>query len=62
MITNGTTVCIRISRCACVGGGFSEEIGKVIQVIETQNNTWYKVNHPNGISTVKAEDIIRIME
>lgn len=62
MVDVGTPVVIRITRCACVGGGHSEEMGNVIQIVTTPNGMkWYKVSHPNGISTVKETDIIKVL-
>lgn len=63
MISTHSVVAIRVARCACVGGGFTEEIGTVIQVVTAPNgNQWYKVSHPNGITTVKESDILRVIE
>lgn len=58
----GTKVAIRIARCACVGGGFTEENGVIIGIIQGKNGLWYQVNHPNGVATVKEDQIIRINE
>lgn len=58
----GTNVTIKIPRCACVGGGFTEEMGAIIGVIQGKNGVWYQVNHPNGVATVKEDQIIRINE
>ena len=55
-------VVVRVARCACVGGGFTEEIGTIIQVVTAPNgNIWYKISHPNGINTVKETDIIKVL-
>lgn len=55
-------VIAKIKRCACVGGGYAEVIGHIIGFVNAPNGRWAQIAYEGGISTVKEEDIIRIIQ
>lgn len=59
MYMTNDTVVFKRQRCACVGGGYTEDIGAVIGIVSAPNGIWYQINTPSGVATVKELDMIR---
>jgi len=64
MFPTGSKVLYKQARCQCVGGGFSEQIGIITDIITPPNNTlWYKVSSDHqGTYVVPESNIIRVIE
>lgn len=57
---NGTIVLYRQQRCACVGGGWTEMEGTIVDTLNTPTGLWYKISTDyQGTFVVKPENIIR---
>ena len=57
----GCKVYYKQPRCACVGGGFTENYGIITDVLNTPTGVWYKVSTDYaGTFIVKPENIIRV--
>lgn len=52
-------VAAKVQRCACVGGGFTEVQGRIVNILH--GGQWYQIDQPNGIVTVKLENIIKAL-
>ena len=59
-IPNGTMVLFRKPRCKCVGGGWTEQIGRVVdRLIPPNGKLWYKIEvQYHGILVVPTENIL----
>lgn len=63
MIPNGTTVLYKHQRCACVGGGTTENYGTIMGAINAPNGLFYKINTDyQGTFVVPVGNIIRIVD
>ena len=64
MIKTGSKVYYKQPRCACNGGGFTENFGTVVDRINTPNGKlFYKVSTDyQGTFVVPADNIIREIE
>lgn len=58
--TNGMVVHYRQARCACVGGGFTEQIGTIVDKLNTPSGIWYKISTDYaGTFVVNPDNIIK---
>jgi len=55
----GDQVLFRQHRCACVGGGITEQIGAIVGFIGDQFGGWWQVSTHTGVYYVRETDIIR---
>jgi hypothetical protein len=59
----GCKVYYRHPRCACVGGGFTENYGTIMGSINAPNGLFYKVTTDyQGTFVVPANQILRVIE
>lgn len=56
----GQQVLATIERCSCQGGGRTEVIGKIVQIIQATNGLWYKLDTISGIKTVHLDFIVGV--
>lgn len=61
MYTVNQHVVIKITRCACVGGGTSEAIGVIIGIINDAHGDWYQVNTSAGVQYARDHQIVRVI-
>lgn len=59
----GNKVLYRQPRCACTGGGFSENFGTITDIIKPPNGTvWYKISTDyQGTYVVEEKNVLRIL-
>ena len=56
MWKTNTPVYFRMPKCACVGGGFTEQFGTIVDIMIQPNKTvWYRVSTEHSGTYVVAE-------
>jgi hypothetical protein len=57
-MTVGDQVIAKISRCQCVGGGFTQVQGQLIGFVLDNHGGWWQVSTSSGVHYVRELDII----
>ncbi len=58
----GSKVLYKHARCACVGGGYTENYGIITDILHPPTGVWYKVSTDHvGTFVVQAKDIIKVI-
>lgn len=58
----GNQVVFRQHRCACVGGGITEQIGSIIGFINDPFGGWWQISTATGVFYTRSDDVIRLNE